>query len=300
MSFFVPLLLPAASERLGCHYAEWQDMFKMEDVVDYCHVLGIYSILMVFISGFEHNTFIPTAVTELLSGKWKVLIQCWICQFLSQSGCRIKCPRKLLCSRISNAYPSVIVQIVPLYYLVTGATKLWEEPPPFICNNSFRHNIFILMAVLLTSPYHLSLPALHSAAQHMPSSVHSTHASFQSFTTLSLFSTLSRRALAAPSLHLLVPHASFSLFLECFLHHTFLPLLCLPYSFSRFPPWVGCCYPTESRSFGKAAMLLLQNSNRKNVKDQKSMQKCTLEDWWVEDGANVKCLLKHKINENLS
>lgn len=115
----------------------------------------------------------------------------------------------------------MIVQIVPLYYLVTGATKLWEEPPPFICNNSFRHNIFILTAVLLTSPYHLSLPALHSAAQHMPSSVHSTLASFQIFTTLSLFSTLSRRALAAPSLHLLVPHASFSLFLECLLHHTF-------------------------------------------------------------------------------
>lgn len=69
MSFFVPLLLPAASERLGCHYAEWQDMFKMEDVVDYCHVLGIYSVLMFFISGFEHNTFIPTAVTELLSGR---------------------------------------------------------------------------------------------------------------------------------------------------------------------------------------------------------------------------------------
>lgn len=56
----------------------------------------------------------------------------------------------------------------------------------------------------------------------------------------------------------------------------------------------------DSMSFMKAAILLLQNSNRKNVKDQKSVQKHSLEDSGVEGGANVKCLLKNKINERLS
>jgi len=54
------------------------------------------------------------------------------------------------------------------------------------------------------------------------------------------------------------------------------------------------------RSFEKATMLLLQDINRKNVNDQKSVQKHTLEDLRVEDSKNVKCLLKHKMNKKLS
>lgn len=45
------------------------EMFKMENVMDYYHVLGIFTVLIVFISGFERKTFTSTALTELLSGR---------------------------------------------------------------------------------------------------------------------------------------------------------------------------------------------------------------------------------------
>lgn len=45
------------------------EMFKMENVTDYYHMLGIFTVLIGFISGFERKTFISTALTELLSGR---------------------------------------------------------------------------------------------------------------------------------------------------------------------------------------------------------------------------------------
>jgi len=33
-------------------------MFKMENVMDCYHMLGIYTVLMVFISGFVHKIFL--------------------------------------------------------------------------------------------------------------------------------------------------------------------------------------------------------------------------------------------------
>lgn len=65
----------------------------------------------------------------------------------------------------------------------------------------------------------------------------------------------------------------FLFFFECLVHHPFLSPFHIPYSFSYLPPRVGCYYLMGSRRFMKAAMLFLQNSNRKNVKDQKSVKK---------------------------
>lgn len=85
--------------------------------------------------------------------------QHWICQLLSQSGCRIKYLRKPCCSRI-NVCPSAIVQIESLYCLVTGGSKPLEKPPSFICNKSFTDTIFILKGV-----HHLPLLSFPLAAQ---------------------------------------------------------------------------------------------------------------------------------------
>lgn len=124
--------------------------------------------------------------------------------------------------------PSAIVQIEYLYCLVTGGSKPPEKPPSFICNKSFTDTIFILKGV-----HHLpllSFPLSSSAYVLLPSSFHSTYASFQSFTTFSLFSSHIRRVRATPFLHSPVPH-TFSFFLDCLLHCTFPPSFCIPLFF---------------------------------------------------------------------
>lgn len=71
------------------------------------------------------------------------------------------------------------------------------------------------------------------------------------------------------------------------MYHTFLLPFCVPSP----SPFSLLKYVMKSRSFVRAVMLVLQNSNRRILKAQKSYVKHVLEDGCIA-GAQVRCPLK--------